>query len=126
MRLFVGGDGTYVAKRRLLLDGDRCFTAAWRPRSSVTSPDAVCALLDSGAFSDAPEDRLTPAQALDRQLLFEKRASKLWGRELGLPDLQWRAHALVSYDRLIDETWVAGNESRLLQTPEAALVGVRR
>lgn len=101
VRLYVGGDGTYVGGRRLILDGDRAFSAAVRPRSSVTDTRAVCMLLDSGAFSDAPDARLTPAGALARQLAWERKAARLWRGPV-------QAHALVSYDRLIDETWVAG------------------
>lgn len=101
VRLFVGGDGTYVGGRRLTLDGDRAFSAAVRSRSSVTDTARVCALLDSGAFSDAPAARLTPAGALARQLAWERTAARLWRGP-------FQAHALVSYDRLIDETWVAG------------------
>lgn len=47
-------------------------------------------ILDSGAFQDVTGDRLTYAQALDRQLGFERKL----GQE---------AHAIVSYDRLVDE-----------------------
>lgn len=47
-------------------------------------------ILDSGAFQDVKGDRLTYAQALDRQLDYEK-------------DVGQQAHAIVSYDRLVDE-----------------------
>lgn len=58
----------------------------------------VVGLLDSGAFSDAPHERLGPPAALQRQLSWEANASRLWGAP-------WRSEALVSYDLLIDEKW---------------------
>jgi hypothetical protein len=85
----------------MVLHGDREFTAAHPPRSSVRDTSRITALLDSGAFSDRPQARLTPAQALARQLAWEDKAARLWGQP-------FRAQYLVSYDRLIDETWVAG------------------
>jgi hypothetical protein len=63
----------------------------------------VRGLLDSGAFSDPPPRRLDPDRALERQLAWECRATAFW--RAGTP---WRAEALVSYDRLIDEVWEAG------------------
>lgn len=106
VRLFVGGYGTYAGGRRFLLGGDREFSAAHPVRSDVPEGEPVCGLLDSGAFSDRPEARLTSAQALDRQLRWERSAAKKWGRP------GWRASWLVSYDRLIDETWVAGQRHK--------------
>lgn len=54
-------------------------------------------LLDSGAFQDVKGERLTYEMALDRQLSFEK----VVGRE---------AHAIVSYDHLVDEQMVDGKQ----------------
>lgn len=105
-RLFVGGYGTYAGGRRFLLGGDREFSAAHLVRCDVPEGEPVCALLDSGAFSDAPEARLAPAQALDRQLRWERSAAKKWGRP------GWQATYLVRYDRLIDETWMAGQRHK--------------
>jgi hypothetical protein len=98
-RLFVGGQHAEMY-------GERCFSAAhpphnWRP--VVTS--AIAALLDSGAFTDPPTARLTPAQALHRQLTWERKASDRWGQD-------WQASYLSSYDLLIDETWVNGRRSK--------------
>lgn len=108
VRLFVGGDGTKIGGRRMILDGDRCFTAAWPPRSLPRCAAELTAILDSGAFTDRPEARLTPAQAFDRQLRWERAACRLWG----IPEGAWRAFGLVSYDRLIDEVWVAGRRHK--------------
>lgn len=48
-------------------------------------------ILDSGAFQDVKtENRLTPEEALKRQLSFEKKIGR-------------KAEAIVSYDRLVDE-----------------------
>jgi hypothetical protein len=62
-------------------------------------------MLDSGAFSDRPDARLPPAEALDRQFYWEQLASEKWG-------CNWQAHAIVSYDLLIDETWVEGSKCK--------------
>lgn len=56
-------------------------------------------LLDSGAFQDVKGDRLSYERALDRQLAFEK----VVGRE---------AHAIVSYDHLVDEQMVDGKQTK--------------
>jgi hypothetical protein len=95
--LYVGGDPA-----RWPLEGRRCFTAAQRPRTRLDAA-RVRGLLDSGAFSDPPGRRLDPERALERQLAWERRATAFWGA-----DAPWRAEALVSYDRLIDEVWEAG------------------
>lgn len=103
IRLFVGGDGTWMCGERITLGGDRCFSPVNRPRSRIVDP--VAGLLDSGAFSDDIHRRLMFDQALDRQLLWELRASNYWGRP-------WQAERIVSYDVLIDETWVAGERHK--------------
>jgi hypothetical protein len=99
VRLFVGGHASQVQGEKQDLVGDRCFTAVHRAQRCGFDPDLVAGLLDSGAFTDPPEKRLSPEGALLRQLAFEEHASAMWGKP-------WRAHALVSYDLLIDETWV--------------------
>lgn len=101
--LYVGCDVHRVQRRRVALTGPRCFTAAYGPHSRFTPQEAagVRALLDSGAFSDPPERRLTPEGSLERQLRWEGAAARNWG-------LDWSAEALVSYDRLIDEKWSGG------------------
>lgn len=100
VRLFVGGDAQNVQGRRFNQTGDRCFSAAYGPGSRFTPLEAeqVCGLLDSGAFSDPPGRRLDPEGALARQLAWEQRAARFWGRD-------WQAWGLVSYDLLIDEKW---------------------
>src|SRR5262245_1905850 len=103
VRLFVGADACQIQGRRFALTGDRCFSAVYSRGCRLTCAEAaqVSGLLDSGAFSDPPEKRLTPAGALERQLSWEGQARRRWG-------LPWRALALVSYDLLIDEKWTEG------------------
>lgn len=105
IRLFVGSHAGTVAGERVDLGGDRCFTAAHKslPGCFTQSDGEITALLDSGAFTD--KDRLTPAQALDRQFDWEQRASEKRRRV-------WKAQYLASYDRLIDETWVDGQRHK--------------
>lgn len=97
-RLYVGSHAATVQGERDDLGGDRCFTAAHQPPAGKRD---VSVLLDSGAFSDPPHKRLTPGRAFERQLAWERKAGEMWGYE-------FRAEAIVSYDLLIDETWVAG------------------
>lgn len=106
MRIYVGGHVWSVQGERDDLARERCWTAAHPCQALPSDPSAVRCLLDSGAFSDPPEARLDPAAALTRQLLWERSASIRFG------DVTWRAEALVSYDRLIDETWVAGTRHK--------------
>lgn len=98
--LYIGADAQNVQRRRLNLTGRRCFSGQYGPKSRFTPEEAagVVGLLDSGAFSDAPADRLAPDGALERQLRWERNAERFWGRS-------WMAEALVSYDLLIDEKW---------------------
>ncbi|HET8647334.1 MAG TPA: hypothetical protein VFO85_17690 [Vicinamibacteria bacterium] len=106
VRLFVGGHTARVQGEPQNLGGDRMFTAAHRPNRVAGGHTVdVYGLLDSGAFTDPPHKRLTPVAALDRQLTWERRASDLWG-------FAFQAAGLVSYDLLIDETWVAGERHK--------------
>lgn len=101
VRLFVGSHAKTVGGERVDLAGDRMFTSVYSPPyRPATSP---IALLDSGAFTDAPTARLTPEQALTRQLTWEESASRAWGHP-------WQAFGVVSYDLLIDETWEHGKK----------------
>lgn len=112
VRLFVGGHCAYVQGEKQDLGGDRMFTAAHRAESLRFSAP-ITGLLDSGAFTDKPEKRLTPEQALARQLRWEQDASRKW-------DMLFRAHGLVSYDLLIDETWIAGAKHKRRWSVDAA------
>lgn len=108
VRLYVGGHASRVQGEPQTLTGDRMFTAAHRPQVVQFRPGQVATidgLLDSGAFSDAPEKRLTPETALARQLRWEGLASEKWGQP-------WQATGLVSYDLLIDEVWTAGERTK--------------
>ena len=80
VRLFVGGDAQNIQRRRYNLTGDRCFSAAYGPHSRFNAVEApqVTGLLNSGAFSDSPEDRLDPAAALQRQFAWERAALRWW------------------------------------------------
>lgn len=107
--LYVGGHaGTLPARdglrERQNLAGRRMFTAAHRPNLISVTGDII-GLIDSGAFTDPPEKRLTPEQALTRQLTWETKAAEMWG-------VDFRAYGLVSYDLLIDETWSNGERKK--------------
>lgn len=104
--LFVGGQPGTIQGERESLEGNRMFTAVRSPQNAAFDNVAnVHALLDSGAFSDSPKDRLTPEGALNRQLTFEDKASNKWGGD-------WKAQAFVSYDLLVDEVWVSGKRHK--------------
>lgn len=103
-RLFVGGHAATVQGEPATVDGDRCFTAVHPPKASMAPNGAV--LLDSGAFSDAPAQRLSFAGAAARQAAWEVQAGALWGRP------GWHADVWVSYDLLIDETWLNGHKTK--------------
>lgn len=125
MTLYIGGQAGTTQGEVQDLGGYRCFTAAYS-RSYPETSDAI-AILDSGAFSDSPEDRLTFEQALLRQLKWENTGSRrlnsrfyefpVVSHNAGVPTVKlcqkielvrWRAYAIASYDFLIDEVWVDG------------------
>lgn len=121
--LYVGSHAWSIQGERDDLEGKRMFSAANRVQAQI-DPARVTGLLDSGAFSDPPDRRLTLEAGLDRQLRFEQQASERWGAP-------WQAYGLVSYDRLIDETWtndtrhkrrwsIGETEEAVRQTIEAA------
>ena len=118
VRLFVGGHASRVQGEPQDLAGDRMFTAAQPPQTGLVAADAqLTGVIDSGAFTDAPEQRLTPEGALHRQLAWEAKASTMWG-------IPFQAAALVSYDLLIDETWIAGERYKQrwdIKTADAAV-----
>jgi hypothetical protein len=109
--LFVGGHaGTLPAKdgtrERDTLTGRRMFTAVHAPNNAgFNSTNDLIGVIDSGAFSDAIDKRLTPARALERQLTWENKASDKWSGD-------WQSYALVSYDVLIDEVWTNGERKK--------------
>lgn len=113
IRLFVGGQGGTIQGERDDLDGNRCFSAAHRPHKGEYDCSQLNVLLDSGAFTDPWEQRLTPELALERQLDWEAKASQKWSQTL-------QAHALVSYDFLIDEVWVGGHRYKERWTVQKA------
>jgi len=107
VRLYVGTDCTTIQGRRFNLTGSRMFNGQYGPNGRFT-PQEVSLLdgwCDSGAFNDAPEERLSPADALARQLRWEERASEKWGA-------LYQHRAVVSYDLLIDEKWTAGKKRK--------------
>lgn len=101
VRLHVGGHKGLIQGEREDLVGPRMFSSTYGPFPSNFKCRDLEGIIDSGAFSDSLEERLTFEEALLRQLRWESKASALW-RE------PWRAHALVSYDLLIDEVWCQG------------------
>ena len=109
--LFVGGHaGTLPSldggRERDHLTGKRMFTAVHPPNfAGLSNPARVIGIIDSGAFSDPLNKRLTPEQALSRQLIWESKAGDKWG-------YPWQAYGLVSYDVLIDETWSNGERKK--------------
>jgi hypothetical protein len=110
VRLFVGGNaGSFTARNGGReydnLSGARMFTAAHKPYAFVGDTASMDGIIDSGAFTDPPHKRLSPATALDRQMRWEHTARTLWGSD-------WQAFGIVSYDRLIDEKWIAGEKRK--------------
>ena len=72
--LYVGGQTARTQGEKQDLGGHRCFSAAYNKNYPETA-EAI-GLLDSGAFSTSLQQRLTPDQALIKQLTWETRASK--------------------------------------------------
>ena len=119
MRLFVGCHAWSVQGERDDLAGDRCWSAAYRCNACPIDPSAVRCLLDSGAFTDVASDsRLDASAALDRQMRFERLAAEMFGQP-------WRAEAMVSYDRLIDEKLVSGKRRKERWSLKAGEAAVR-
>lgn len=105
MRLYVGGNQWSIQGERDDWGGYRCFSAVNNMRC-IADPSEISCLLDSGAFSDSPQQRLTPEKALERQIKWEARASQ----RLNCTD--WHVEAIVSYDLLIDEVWTGAERSK--------------
>jgi hypothetical protein len=142
VKLFVGGHAGKIQGEREDLVGDRMFTAAYRPYPSCFNCSQLNALLDSGACSDSWAKRLSPEQALERQLAWEHKATQLWEQpwqcfgdalnrdkmdkpfmgdlsevakylgERACPFCPDIIPRLVSYDLLIDEIWVGGKRQK--------------
>lgn len=108
VRLFVGGHAGTVQGEREDLAGDRMFTAAHPPQAArFRAASEVIGVVDSGAFTDPWDRRLTVDAALDRQLAWEQWATRIWDA-----DQPWRAAGFASYDLLIDEKWIAGKKHK--------------
>lgn len=118
MRLYVGSQGKSIQGEPLHLTGSRCWTAAHGLGCKHDLAQVNC-LLDSGAFTDPPQRRLSPESALCRQLNWEQRTAQ-W---CGSPD--WTVQAIVSYDRLIDEVWTNGLRSKQRWSVKAADAAVQ-
>lgn len=99
VRLFVGGFAHKVQGQPAVFGGDRMYSPCYHGGAFL--PRESCIMQDSGAFTDPVDKRLTYPDALKRQLDWEAKMMKFWGREI-VSDF------LVSYDLLIDETWVGG------------------
>jgi hypothetical protein len=72
--IYIGAQSSITQGERQVLGGYRCFTAAY-PKNYPETGDAI-GLLDSGAFSEMGKPRLTLESALERQLRWERAASK--------------------------------------------------
>lgn len=123
MRLFVGGANSTICGERAILSGDRCFSVYYSPSrdgSYLSDPRALTAIGDSGAFQNVKEGtRLTFEQALERQFGYEAylhRRSPEW--------IDWRFHAITTYDLLIDEKWIDGRKVKRRWSEEEAWVAV--
>ena len=123
--LFVGGHAGTIRGERETITGKRMFTAAYPPQAAAFSRMAdVVGYLDSGAFSDSPAHRLSFEDALTRQLKWEKKASGKWASRSQEP-CEWKSSALVSYDLLIDEVWLAGEKHKRRWTIQQAEMAVK-
>ena len=101
VRLFIGGQTTSIQGEPVDLGGDRCFSAARKFSANEVkfiSPQNLNILLDSGAYTD--KNRLTFAEALNRQFEWEQAAKKHWGND-------FMVEAFVSYDHLVS-AWHGG------------------
>jgi len=116
--LYIGGQPGTVRGDQDDLSGYRMFTAAHRPRKIETSPKKILGYLDSGAFSDPADKRLSSDEALCRQLAWERKANDQWGAP-------WQAQGIVSYDLLIDETWVNGEKHKRRWSIKQADIAIR-
>lgn len=109
--LYVGASNGTLQHERDNLTGLRCASAIYRPRRRTVGADETLqthVLLDSGAFSDKPENRLTFEQALERQMIWERNAQRLWEAP------NWTIEIVASYDYLlIDEQWSSETGSRV-------------
>lgn len=106
VRFFVGSHAHSIGGEPVRIDGDRCLTPVHQPPKHA-DPRRMTVLTDSGAFTDVSSDkRLTPEAALQRQLRWEERAANLW-------DAPFTSHALVTYDRLIDEQLIDGRRQKV-------------
>jgi len=100
---FKEADGSGHVQSDVIL-GDRQFSPLYKGRHLISSSQ-ICKLLDSGAFSDQDDQRLTPESALQRQLAFERWCEDAWNekwRNLGANYREpWQADIICSYDWLI-------------------------
>jgi hypothetical protein len=89
----------------------------YKVRSFANKPLAIC---DSGAFQDIDKHtRLTPQQALDRQLKYEIKIQEQLG-------IDWRFEAFCIYDQMIgvDECIIDGKKVKKRGTSESAEAAV--
>ena len=105
--LYFGSAATKIKGDRVVLNGLRCASAKFGPGYlKHNNPDRTSVLLDSGAFSDAPNKRLSAEEALKRQLDWESKAAQIFKKN------NYHVAYLCSYDHLIDETWVEGSRAK--------------
>ncbi len=87
MILYVGNMNSSIAKKLNII---RHWCFAPDPKRRAYAPPGARVLLDSGAFQDVCQKRLTFEQALERQLAYEQKN-------------RFVSERIVSYDLLIDE-----------------------
>lgn len=120
MKIYIGwGKGQrplklYCGLSVYSMNGDRpdvgldiCCSPPW----GVWLPPNARVLMDSGAFND--EIRLTVEGALERQLRYEELRRVQIASDFGEEQAQnWCFEAIVAYDWLIDEVWIAGKRHK--------------
>ena len=105
--LYFGGSATKIKGDRVILEGLRCASAKFGPGYlKYNNPDRTSVLLDSGAFSDPANNRLSAEEALKRQIDWESKAAQIFKKN------KYHVAYLCSYDYLIDETWVEGSRTK--------------
>lgn len=115
IRLYVGVNETRWNKHPVDPDGYACVapvygaTTRTKRKNSIWLPPGTRTISDCGAFSDGPQDRVTPAEAMTRQLDHAK--------QYGYID---SIDGFATYDLLIDEMWYGGARTKRRWTESAA------
>ena len=106
--LYFGSAATKIKGERIVLNGLRCATAAYGPYYlKFNNPDRTSIILDSGAYTDPANKRLSAKEALKRQMNWESKAAQIFKKA------RFCAEYLCSYDYLIDEFWPAEDKTKI-------------